>query len=66
MNIFVEWLRLREVDCGGLFKDYELNKVQASSADIAERNALSLNYWVSKFVLILWMPMIKGTGKVLC
>ena len=34
VNIFAEWLRLREVqepvlDCGGLFKDYELLKVQA-------------------------------------
>ena len=23
-------------------------------------------YWVSKFVLILWQLMIKGTAKVLC
>ena len=55
LNIFAEWLRLREVhvpvlDCGELFKDYELHKVQALNADIAEMDALPLSYWVSKFV----------------
>ena len=39
VNIFAQWLRLREVqapvlDCGGVFKDYELHKVQALHADI--------------------------------
>ena len=54
------------LDCGGLFKDYKLLKVPALSADIAEMDALSLNYWVSKFVLIFERYMIKGTGEVLC
>ena len=55
------------LDCSGLFKDGELHKVQALSADIAEIDALLLNYWVSKFIiLILWMQMIKGTANVLC
>ena len=40
------------LDCDGLFKDYELHKVQALSADIAEMD--TLNHWMSKFVLILW------------
>ena len=31
------------LDCGGLFKDYELHKVQALHTDIAEMDALSLN-----------------------
>ena len=36
VNIFAEWQRLREVkvpvlDCGGLFKDYDLHKVTAVS-----------------------------------
>ena len=55
VNIFAEWQRLREVkvpvlDCGGLFKDYNLHKVTAVSADLAGMDALSLNYWLSKFV----------------
>ena len=56
MSIFAEWQRLREVkvpelDCGGLFKDYDLHKVTVLSADIAGMDALSLNYWLSKFVM---------------
>ena len=47
VSIFAEWQRLREVqvpvlDCGGLFKDYDLHKVTTLSADIAGMNALSL------------------------
>ena len=34
-----------------LFKDYDLHKVTALSADIAGMDALSLNYWLSKFVM---------------
>ena len=57
VSSFAEWQRLREVqvpvlDCGGLFKDYDLHKVTAAlSADIAGMDALSLNYWLSKFVM---------------
>ena len=56
VSIFAEWQRLREVkvpvlDCGGLFKDYDLHKVTSLSADIAGMDALSLNYWLSKFVM---------------
>ena len=56
VSSFAEWQRLREVqvpvlDCGGLFKDYDLHKVTALSADIAGMDALSLNYWLSKFVM---------------
>ena len=54
------------LDCGVVFKEYQLDKVQALNAHIAEMDALSLNYWVSKFVLTLWTLMIKGTAKVLC
>ena len=55
VKFFADWLRLRNVrvpvlDCGGIFKDYELHKVQALSVDIAEIGALSLNYWMSIFV----------------
>ena len=46
VSIFAEWQRLREVqvpvlDCGGT----------ALTADIAGMDALSLNYWLSKFVM---------------
>ena len=56
VSIFAEWQRLREVkvpvlDCGGLFKDYDFHKVTALSADIAGMDALSLNYWLSKFMM---------------
>ena len=56
VNIFAEWQSLREVkvpvlDCGGVFKDYELHKVCALSADIAALDVVSLNYWLSKFVM---------------
>ena len=56
VSTFAEWQRLREVkvpvlDCGGLFKDYDLHKVTALSADFAGMDALSLNYWLSKFVM---------------
>ena len=32
------------LDCGGLFKDYDLHKVTGI-------DALSLNYWLSKFLM---------------
>ena len=56
VSSFAEWQRLREVqvpvlDCGGLFKDYDLHKVTALSPDIAGMDVLSLNYWLSKFVV---------------
>ena len=55
-GIFSEWRRLREVevpvlDCGGLFKDYDLHKATALSADIARMDAQSPKYWLSKFVM---------------
>ena len=64
VNIFAEWQSLREVrvpvlDCGGVFKDYELHKVCALSADIAAMDVLSLNYWLSKFV----MEVAKKSGE---
>ena len=64
VSIFAEWQRLREVqvpvlDCGGLFKDYDLHKVTALSADIAGMDALSLNYWLSKFVMEVTKSPVK-------
>ena len=66
VSIFAEWQRLREVqvpvlDCGGLFKDYDLHKVTTLSADIAGMDALSLNYWLSKFVMEVAKSPVKDT-----
>ena len=56
VSIFAEWQRLREVkvpvlDCGGFIKDYDLHKVTALSSNSAGMDALSLNYWLSKFMM---------------
>ena len=73
VNIFAEWQSLREVkvpvlDCGGVFKDYELHKVCALSADIAAMDVLSLNYWLSKFVMEVanWKSREKDTLQRVC
>ena len=41
------------LDPGGLFKDYDLHKGEIFSTRIEEMGALSLNYWLSKFVMEL-------------
>ena len=38
------------VEVGGVFKEYELDKVQPLTQPITEIDALMLNYWLSKFV----------------
>ena len=65
VSSFAEWQRLREVqvpvlDCGGLFKDYDLHKVTALSA-MSGMDALSLNYWLSKFVMEVAKSPLKDT-----
>ena len=62
VNIFAEWLTLREVqspvlDCGRLFKDYELHKVQAFSADIAEMNDHGCSFAELLVVQIRFSPL---------
>ena len=47
------------VDPGGVFKDYDLHKVATLSTGIKEMDTLSLNYWLSKFV----MEVAKKTGR---
>ena len=55
------------LDCGGLFKDYALHKVQSLSEDIAKMDVLSLNYiGCPNFVFIIWTLMIKDTAKGFC
>ena len=56
VGIFAEWQRLREVkvpvfDCGGFIKDCDLHKVAALSSNSAGMDALSQNYWLSKFMM---------------
>ena len=41
------------LDSRGLFKDYDLHKVVQLSTSIKEMNAVTLNYWLSKFVMEL-------------
>ena len=56
VTIFNEWLTVGEVqvpvlDSGGMFNDYDLHKVGVLSTRIKDMDALSLNYWLSKFVM---------------
>ena len=59
MAEFKRGYKVPVLDCGGVFKDYELHKVCALSADIAAMDVLSLNYWLSKFV----MEVAKKSGE---
>ena len=44
---------------GGLFKDYELHKVNPVSCELEDMDAISLNYWLAKFV----MEVVKDSGE---
>ena len=47
------------LDPSGLFKDYELHKVTPVSCEIEDMDAISLNYWLTKFV----MEIAKDSGE---
>ena len=47
------------LDPGGLFKDYELHKVNPVSCEIEDMDAISLSYWLTKFV----MEVAKDSGE---
>ena len=54
VTIFGEWQISRSViapvlDPGGLFKGYDLHKGAQLSSSIEELDAVTLNYWLSKF-----------------
>ena len=56
VTIFNEWQTVRKVqvpvlDCGGVFKDYDVHNVGVLSTRIEEMDALSVHYWLSKFVI---------------
>ena len=55
VSIFEDWQRVRSVkfpivEVGGVFREYELDKVQSLTRPITEMDALRLNCWLSKFV----------------
>ena len=47
------------LDPGGLFKGYDLHKVAQLSTSIEEMDAVTLNYWLSKYV----MEVAKTSGQ---
>ena len=56
VTIFGEWQFSQSVivpvlDPEGLFKGYDLHKVAQLSTSIEEMDAVTLNYWLSKFVM---------------
>ena len=58
LSVFGEWQFARTIkepvlDPGGVrvSKDYDFHKVATLSTGIEEMDALSLNYWLSKFVM---------------
>ena len=53
-------MKVPVLDPGGVFKDYDLHKVVTLSTGIEEMDALSLNYWLRKFV----MEVAKKTAKL--
>ena len=64
VTIFGEWKISRSViapvlDPGGLFKGYDLHKVAQLSTSIEEMDAVTLNYWLRKFV----MEVAKKSGE---
>ena len=56
VTFFGEWQNSLSViapvlDPGGLFKGYDLDKFAQLSTSIEEMDAVTLNYWLSKFVM---------------
>ncbi|XP_022789000.1 uncharacterized protein LOC111328760 [Stylophora pistillata] len=48
------------LDSGTLFQDYDLLKVAQLSISIEEMDAVTMNYWLSKFV----MKVAKNLGEI--
>ena len=48
-----------DFETGGLFKDYELHKVNSFSCEIEDMDAITLNYWLTMFV----MEVAKDSGE---
>ena len=54
------------LDPGSLFKDYELHKVTPLICEIEDMDAISLNYWLTKFVMEVAKDSGKGIHPDLC
>lgn len=55
VEIFRSWQMSRarkfpELEVGNLFKDYPLSSVEVADEELKEMSAISMNYWLSKFV----------------
>ena len=66
VGIFEQWQKVRvpkvtTLEPGGLFKNYDLHKVQSLEFPLLEMDALSLNYWLAKFIQEVAKPS-KETG----
>ena len=64
LKLFREWQQQREMkvpilDPRGLSNDYELHKVNPVRGEIEDVDAISLNYWLTKFV----MEVAKDSGE---
>ena len=71
LKIFPKWQQQREMkvpllDSGGLFKDYELHKVNPVGCEIEDMDAMSLNYWLREFVVEVAKDSGKGIHPELC
>ena len=53
-------MKVRILDSGGLFKDYELHKVNTVSCEVEDMDAISLNYSVAQDVCC--MEVAKDSG----
>ena len=54
---------------GGLFQDYDLHKVQSLDVPFVENlemDALSLNYWMTKFVQGVVNPSKERYPQIVC
>ena len=56
VTIFGEWkisqlVKAPVLDPGGLFKGYDLHKVAQLSTSIEDMDIVTLNYWLSTFVM---------------
>jgi len=57
VGCFEDWQRVRSVkspilEVGGVFKEYELDKVKLLTQPITEMDALTLNYWLMLVIQI--------------
>ena len=71
VTIFNEWQTAQKVqvpvlDCGSVFKDYDLHSIGVLSTRIEEKDALSVNYWLSKFAIEVAKKAEKGILQRLC